>query len=475
MAIQIYNTMTRRKEIFEPIDPPRVTIYNCGPTVYDRFHIGNARNFVFMDVARRWLERRGYQVRFVQNLTDIDDKIINRAQREGIESHDLAERFIGHYFEDAGKLHVRPADEHPRATQHIPQIIALIETLITKGLAYESGGSVYFGVRAFGSYGRLSGRRVEDMLEGARVEVSEEKRDPLDFALWKAVKPGEPSWESPWGPGRPGWHIECSAMAMAHLGETIDIHSGGTDLTFPHHENELAQSEGATGKPFARYWMHNGFLNIDSEKMSKSLGNFLRVDQVLERWPVAAVRHFLLSAHYRAPLDLTEDALRDSASAVRRIQDGIETITKLLALEGAPAGAESEETRALAARFAEAMDDDFNTPRALAVLFDAINHIHQLRNLAGQGEGRDAALGQLAGLLAFARETAEFFGLLAEEATEPAQNDLVEPLMQLLMEARKVARQKKAFEIADMIRDRLGQLGIALEDHPQGTIWKRNS
>ncbi len=475
MTIQIYNTLSRRKEAFEPIDPPRVTIYNCGPTVYDRFHIGNARNFIFMDVVRRWLEYREYEVTFVQNLTDIDDKIINRANEEGIECGALTARFIDAYFEDARKLGIGDATEHPRATEHIKEIVDLIAKLVEKGIAYEAAGSVYFSVRDYKPYGKLSGRRLEELLEGARVEVSVEKRDPADFALWKAAKPGEPTWPSPWGPGRPGWHIECSAMAMAHLGETIDIHAGGTDLTFPHHENELAQSEGATGKPFARYWMHNGFLNIDSEKMSKSLGNFLRVDQVLERHPVAAIRHFLLSAHYRSPLDLTEEALQESASAVRRIQDALETTMKLLEFEKTALAADLEDIYALRRRLEEAMDDDFNTPRAMAALFDAVNLIHEARQrlASAKGEARETETRRLVALVAFIEEFGNLFGLLAESAKTGQEDGLVEPLMQLLIDARMTARKKKAFEVADMIRDRLGELGIALEDHPQGTIWKR--
>ncbi|MCE5228766.1 cysteine--tRNA ligase [bacterium] len=474
MAIQIYNTMSRRKENFEPLNPPNVTIYNCGPTVYDRFHIGNARNFIFMDMVRRWLEYRGFTVRFVQNLTDIDDKIINRARAEELDFRAITGRYTAAYFEDAGRLGVRPADVHPKATEHIGDIVKLIQRLIDRGLAYEAGGSVYFSVKSFKPYGKLSGRKTEDLLEGARVEVSAEKRDAADFALWKAAKPGEPKWDSPWGPGRPGWHIECSAMAMVELGETIDIHAGGIDLSFPHHENEIAQSEGATGKPFARYWMHNGFLNIDSEKMSKSLGNFLRADQILERWPAAAVRHFLLSGHYRSPLDLSENAMEDSASAVKRIQDGIETAEKLLELvSGKTTDGETDETRELRERVETAMDDDFNTPRALAVLFDAVGLIHETRKqVEGDGEERLAAIGRLSALLAFVREFAEFFGLTASIGASTADK-LVEPLMQLLIETRALARKRKAFDVADMIRDRLADIGISLEDHPQGTIWKR--
>ena len=478
MAIQIYNTLTQRKEAFEPIDPPNVKIYNCGPTVYDHFHVGNARNFVVMDVVRRYFEYCGFKVKFVQNLTDIDDKIINKANAEGTTMEGITSRFIPAYFEDARKLRIRPADVHPRATEHIGEIIALIQTLIDKGVAYESNGSVYFSVKQDKQYGKLSGRKVEDLMEGARVEVSEEKRDAADFALWKAAKPGEPQWESPWGAGRPGWHIECSVMAIKHLGETIDIHSGGTDLVFPHHENEVAQSECATGKPFARYWMHNGFLNIDGEKMSKSLGNFKKIDQLLERYSPAAIRHFLLSAHYRHPLDLTEEALEEAGAAVRRINDAIETGQKILDLEkhGKHAG-KPEEVETYRKRFEAAMDDDFNTPRALAALFDVVGLIHETRNTIAHDnpEVKREQLDRLAALVRFARELRDFFSLETAEAAAGEEDDsgLSAALMELIIETRQMSRQAKKFDIADRIRDRLGELGIVLEDHPQGTIWKR--
>lgn len=477
MAIQIYNTLTQRKEVFEPIDPPNVKIYNCGPTVYDHFHVGNARNFVVMDVVRRYFEYRGFKVKFVQNLTDIDDKIINKAAAEGTTMEGITAKYIPAYFEDARKLRIRPADVHPRATEHIGDIITLIQKLMEKGLAYEANGSVYFAVKKDKEYGKLSGRKVADMMDGARVEISEEKTDAADFALWKTAKPGEPQWESPWGAGRPGWHIECSVMAIKHLGETIDIHSGGTDLVFPHHENEVAQSECATGKPFAHYWMHNGFLNIDGEKMSKSLGNFKKIDQLLERYSPAAIRHFLLSAHYRHPLDLTEDALEEAVNAVRRINDSIETGQKILDLEKQGAGAKRcEEVEALRKRFEAAMDDDFNTPRALAVLFDAVGLIHETRNTLAHdnAELKSQQLGRLAALVALGRELRGFFSLeTTEETGEEESAGLTASLMELLIETRQMARQGKRFDIADRIRDRLGELGLVLEDHPQGTIWKK--
>jgi cysteinyl-tRNA synthetase len=501
MSMQIYNTLTRRKEPFAPLNPPAVAIYNCGPTVYDHFHIGNARNFVVMDLVRRWIEYRGSKVRFVQNLTDIDDKIIDRAAAEGIDAAEVAKKYTALYFEDAAKLRVRPADVHPKATEHVADIVALIARLVDKGLAYAAGGSVWFSVRGFQGYGKLSGRKLEDLLEGARVEAAEEKKEPGDFALWKAAKPGEPAWPSPWGAGRPGWHIECSCMAMKHLGETIDIHAGGTDLTFPHHENEIAQSEGATGKPFARFWMHNGFLNIDKEKMAKSKGNFLKIDQVLERAPAEAVRHFLLSAHYRNPLDLTDEALENSASAVRRINDAIDTGGKLLAMKNVADFTETDRTRELRAQFDAAMDDDFNTPQALAALFTTVGLIHETR----QDKAADA--NTLAALVGLACQMRDFFdigptsvsgGALAASVTEVvngirqaaneagaskviqwidhglhAHEQSLDANMNLLIETRRMAREAKAFAIADQIRDRLAEIGILLEDHPQGTIWKR--
>lgn len=480
MTLQIYNTLSRKKESFEPLNPPNVTIYNCGPTVYDHFHIGNARNFVVMDIIRQYLVYRGYHVRFIQNLTDIDDKIIHRANEEGVLFQDITDRYIPCYFEDAEKLRIHKADYHPRATEHIGDIINLIQRLIDQGLAYESEGSVYYSVRSFKEYGKLSGRSLDDLLEGARVEINESKRDPLDFALWKLAKPAEPSWSSPWGEGRPGWHIECSAMAMKHLGESIDIHSGGTDLTFPHHENEIAQCEGVTHVPFARYWMHNGFLNIDGNKMSKSLGNFRKVDEILEHYPAPVIRYFLLSAHYRHPLDLSEDALQEASAAVRRINDAIETGRKILSFE--PSHAHSEacsganaEADALRTRFETSMDDDFNTPRALAVLFDVVGLIHEARNTLAQSsnEARIRQTCRLIALVELGSELQHFFGLDPDQEGASADDSTVDDLMAILIETRRMARAHKLFEAADMIRDRLMALGIVLEDHPQGTIWKR--
>ncbi len=494
MGLQIYNSMTRAKEPFEPLDPAgaKVTMYNCGPTVYDHFHIGNARNFVVMDMARRYLQRR-YNVTFVQNLTDVDDKIIDRARREEKTFDEIRTTYMAAYFEDSQRLRVQPADRHPCATEFIPQMIELIERLVARGLAYESMGNVYYRVRRFPDYGKLAGRNLDDQQAGARVEVSEVKEDPFDFVLWKPAKLGEPAWPSPWGEGRPGWHLECSTMAMNLLGETIDIHSGGHDLMFPHHENEIAQSEGATGRPFARYWMHNGFLNIDGEKMSKSLGNIMKIHDVLAHHPVEAVRYFLLSAHYRQRLDYNEAALGEAASAVRRINEGIATGEKILSL-AAEATASTESVAPFVERFEGAMDDDFNTPQALAIMHELVSAIHEERQKPSPDNAR------LAALVGEARRLRDFFSLepgtsgaedgnhaeirgiydslrkQADEAGVTAGGDQAPEgkagLIEGLIEVRRLARKKKVFALADQIRSQLAAAGIALEDHAQGTIWK---
>lgn len=494
--MKIFNTITRMKEEFVPINPPHVLFYNCGPTVYDYFHLGNARNFVVADIIRRHLEYRGYKVRFVQNITDIDDKIIKRANEEGISASEVAEKYTKVFFEQCRALGIRRADLHPKATENIPQMHDLIKKLIDKGHAYVLDGDVYFSVRSFPTYGQLSGRNIDDLLEGARVEVDERKRDPLDFALWKSAKPGEPAWDSPWGQGRPGWHIECSAMSLAHLGESIDIHSGGTDLIFPHHENERAQSEAATGKTFVKYWVHNGFLNINTQKMSKSLGNFFTIDQVLAHYDPLTVKFFLLSAHYRHPLDYNEENMENARNSSRRILDAIDTVDKLLALESV----EFTETEAhedikekwvqFRRLYEDAMDDDFNTARALSTLHDIVTEIHEVRKFIGNSsedstyvrasaELRDEQKRPLfAGLKLYRNILLEFLHLLGldpalAERDAGAEGEVVERLMQILIDVRQMARENKEFKMADEIRDRLSNMGISLEDHPQGTIWKR--
>ena len=472
------------KEEFKPLHPPKVLMYNCGPTVYDYFHIGNARNFVMADTIRRYLEYRGYQVRFIQNLTDIDDKIIRRAGEEGVSPAEVAEKYTKAFFDQCRILGIRPADLHPKATETIPQMQRLIATLIQKGHAYQIEGDVYFSVRSFPGYGELSGKDIDQLLEGARVEKDERKKDPLDFALWKASKPGEPSWDSPWGKGRPGWHIECSAMAMSWLDESIDIHSGGSDLIFPHHENERAQSEAATGKPFVKYWLHNGFLNINSEKMSKSLGNFFTINQVLDRFDPLTVKFFLLSAHYRHPLDFSEENMASAQSSARRILNTLETADKLLELEGTTVSGEeaSEDAKnksiLFRRRFEDAMDDDFNTAGALGVLHDIVSEIHETRKiLGGLNPGDEKRSPSLSAIRMYRFSLQEMLNILGLDPglgrkVAASVDEMTGRLIQILLDAREFARREKAYKIADEIRDRLSDLGILLEDHPQGTIWK---
>ena len=385
--MQIYNTMTRKKEELIPLVPGQISMYACGPTVYNYFHIGNARPFIVFDTLRRYLEYRGYNVRFVQNFTDIDDKMIDRANREGITVAQLAERFIAEYYQDADALGIRRATVNPRATDHMPEIIALVKTLIEKKHAYEIQGDVFFDVASFPSYGKLSKQGIDELQSGARIDVNERKRkrNPLDFALWKAQKPGEPAWESPWGLGRPGWHIECSAMSMKYLGETFDIHTGGSDLTFPHHENEVAQAEAATGKQFVRNWLHNGYLLIDKEKMSKSLGNFLTAREARKRFNPLAIRLFMLSAHYRSPINFSEEGLQQSVSALERLRNCLSDLTYAQAHRECSDDAVSTEILKLLeeknAEFRAQLDDDFNTAGALGSVFEVVGlRIHISRN-----------------------------------------------------------------------------------------------
>ncbi len=490
MSLKIYNTATRSKEDFAPLHPPAVTMYNCGPTVYDYFHIGNARNFVVVDTVRRYLIFRGYDVRFAQNFTDIDDKIINRSAERGEAWDHLAQRFTDYYFQMAEALGVMRADIHPKATDHIPHMIALIQQLEAKGLAYARGGDVYYRVRAFDSYGKLSGRNVDDLLEGARVDVTaDQKEDPLDFALWKAAKPGEPSWESPWGPGRPGWHIECSAMSMHHLGETIDIHSGGIDLVFPHHENERAQSEGSTGHEFVRYWLHNGFVTRDAEKMSKSLGNFFTINEVLEKYPAASVRFALVSAHYRHPIDYSETALKEASAAIARIREAVQTVEKLLGSNSpAPGATEKQQADAALEAFTTGMDDDFNTQRAIGVIFETVATLNEVRKGMSSGAPEEAAAARrtcaaLAAVIHTMLEPLGLDALIFNAGNEAASTDAnatggdtaqMGKLIDLLIEARAMAKSAKQFALADHIRDQLAAMNIRLQDHPTGTIWLRD-
>jgi cysteinyl-tRNA synthetase len=446
-------------------------MYVCGVTPYDENHIGHAMSYIVFDVLRRYLEYQGHRVRHVQNFTDIDDRIIARAARLGIDEAELAQRYIDRYFEDMRALNIAPAHEYPRATQEIPEMVRMIEGLIAKGYAYvaptksDAGhGDVYYRVERKRGYGKLSGRSLDDMMAGARVEPGEGKENPMDFALWKSAKPGEPAWDSPWGPGRPGWHIECSAMSLKYLGEQIDIHGGGEDLIFPHHENEIAQTEAFTGKePFVRYWLHNAWVRMGEEKMSKSLGNFVPVREAVQRWGADAIRLFVLTSHYRSPLTYSEEALAAAKRGVERLR------TSLSGGPGAATDTGSSGPARLAAavdaspfreRFIEAMDRDLNTPQAVAALFDLARDINRARDEGQAVEEAQAALRGLADLLGLT---------LAEEEESLA----AAPFIQLLIEVREEMRQAKRYDLADRIRSRLGELGIALEDTPQGTVWKR--
>ena len=453
--LHITNSLTRTKEEFVPLTPGQVRMYVCGMTVYDLCHLGHARVFVVFDMVTRWLRASGYRVEYVRNITDIDDKIIKRAADNGETPAELTGRFIAAMHEDERALGVLPPDHEPRATEYVAQMLALIGQLIQNDLAYPApNGDVYYSVRAFPEYGRLSGKSLDELRAGERVGVDPNKRDPMDFVLWKAAKPGEPAWESPWGAGRPGWHIECSAMSADLLGKHFDIHGGGQDLQFPHHENEIAQSEGAHGCKFVNYWMHNGFVRVDNEKMSKSLGNFFTIREVLEKYDAEVVRFFILRAHYRSPLNYSDAHLDDAKGALSRLYT---------ALKHAPVTAAAPDwSQPAALRFRAAMDDDFNTPEALAVLFE----------LAGEANRGDAAaartlrhLGSVLGLLQ--RDTADFLQAKA------AGGGIGEAEIETLIAARQAARKAKDFAESDRVRDALTAAGIVLEDGPGGTTWRR--
>ena len=458
--MQIYNSKSRRKEEFVPIHPGEVRMYACGPTVYDYFHIGNARPFIVFDVLRRYFEHRGYKVTFVQNFTDIDDKMIRRANKEGITVKELGDRFIKEYYQDAQALGVRPATVHPRATEHIPQIIALVQKLIDKGLAYEVNGDVYFDTAAFPAYGALSGQNLEDLEAGARVEVDNVKKNPADFAVWKAQKPGEPAWESPWGMGRPGWHIECSAMSMTYLGETFDIHGGGKDLLFPHHENEVAQSEGATGKPYVHYWMHNGFINVDNEKMSKSLGNFFTVRDILKEYDAEDVRMFMLSAQYRSPINFSREMIAQAHSSLSRLYTARDQMNFLL--QHAAERDLTEEEKAFVqrvqehvAKFDTAMDDDLNTADAMGAIFELVRDANLSLNAETAKAAIQAALDALL-------ELCDVLGLLMKKASDLPDD------IQALADERVQARKDKNWKRSDELRDQLKALGYTVEDTKEG-------
>lgn len=468
--LKLYNTLTGKKESFEPLQDGKVGLYTCGPTVYDYFHIGNARVFVTFDVFRRYLAYRGYEVTFVQNYTDIDDKMINRAADLGITVDELAERYIAAYQEDAAALGVQMPDCQPRATEHIPQIIAIIEKLVERDMAYNVDGDVYFHVQSFPSYGKLSHQPLDELAAGARVEVDPRKRHAMDFSLWKKEKEGEPSWESPWGRGRPGWHIECSAMSMHYLGETFDIHGGGQDLIFPHHENEIAQSEGATGEQFARFWMHLGYLNINKEKMSKSLGNVLNVRELRQKFDPAAIRFFLLSAHYKSPLNFSPEQLEQSKRALERLHTMLYNIKERLPrlAEGAADPEEQALLDKLSAsreRFIAVMDDDFNTAEGIAVLFELARDVNTYLN---RPQGQKANI--LRSILVFYEEVDTILGFAEDDDVSSLDRDIEE-----LIARREEARKRKDWAEADAIRDSLREQGIILEDTPDGVRWRRKT
>ena len=470
--MKIYNSLSRRLEDFEPLNPEQVTVYSCGPTVYDYIHMGNARTALVTDIIRRYLLYRGYNVKLVQNLTDIDDKIIRRAAELDISTKQLAHQNCEAYFEDSERLGIQPADVHPKATVHIREMIDLIQILIDKGAAYVIDGSVYYRVDQFAEYGKLSNRKPEDLLAGARVEINEQKEDPRDFDMWKAAKPGEPSWNSPWGKGRPGWHIECSAMAMKHLGETIDIHAGGEDLLFPHHENEIAQSELATGATFARYWMHVAFLKIDGQRMGKSEQNFILLRDALDHYPTEVIRHFLISAHYRHPLDYNQESLTKSEGALRRLNNCLDALKQYNAEVGLNAKTDSPLQHAvqeMKAQFTQAMDTDFNTAQALGAIFTLVSEVNKTLNTAD--ETPKPVLAEAYQVLT---ETCQVLGIYNMETQDEASDNVEQrdELVKLLLEIRQDARNRKDWETSDKIRDRLKELNIQIQDTHHSTTWK---
>ncbi len=480
MVLKLYNTFTKTKEEFVPVEPGKVKFYVCGPTVYDYIHIGNARAFIVFDVLRRFLKYLNYDVTYVMNLTDIDDRIIERSLKEGIPATEITEKYTRAFFEDIDALGIQRADVHPKATEHVKQIVALIQKLLDKSWAYQVNGDVYYDVSSFKNYGKLSGKKISDLVAGSRVAVDEKKRNPLDFALWKNQKPGEPAWESPWGLGRPGWHIECSAMSMTYLGESLDIHAGGIDLVFPHHENEIAQSESVTGKKFVKYWLHNGFLEIDGEKMAKSLGNYRTVKQVVKDFPGVVVRLFFLQKHYRNPIDFTLEGMRAAESAVARLKTFYENLDHALLdakadqqdLEKQVLSKSGIATRDVLENFfqtiIETLFDDLNTPVALSHLFDFVRESNKLLSKEPVSEEEKRILLWVREKI---RELNSIFGII-EEKNPSIATALVNEVMKILISVRNDLRSKKQWELADKIRDELNKVGIALEDKGSGSEWR---
>ena len=462
--MKILNTLTRRKEEFVPINEGKVGIYVCGPTVYDYIHIGNARPMIVFDTLRRYLEYKGYDVNYVSNFTDVDDKIIKRANEEGVDASVISERYIAEVKKDMAALNVREATTHPKATEEIPDMIEMVKTLIEKGYAYEVNGTVYFRTRKFKDYGKLSKKNIDDLRSGNRdllVSGVDEKEDPLDFVLWKPKKEGEPSWPSPWGDGRPGWHLECSVMSKKYIGDVIDIHAGGEDLVFPHHENEIAQSEAANGTEFVRYWMHNGFLKINNEKMSKSLGNFFTVREIAEKYALQVIRFFMLSAHYRSPLNFSADLVEASKNGLERILTAVDRLKSISGTEGEVDKAVADEMDAFVKKYEAAMDDDLNTADAISVIFELVKYANV--NVTEESTKATVEL-----VLNTVTKLCDILGIITEKKKEILDSDI-----EALIEERQSARKAKNFARADEIRDQLSDMGIILEDTREGVKWKR--
>lgn len=471
MPLKIYNTLTRKKEEFVPLKKGEVGMYICGPTVYNYIHIGNARPFIIFEVVRRFLKFKGYRVKYIQNLTDIDDKMINNAKKLKIKVSELAEKFIQEYFIDADSLNIERADVHPRATEHIKEIIELIKGLEEKGYAYEIDGDVFFDVSKFKDYGKLSGQNIEELKDGARVKIDERKKEAIDFALWKRAKEGEPSWQSPWGQGRPGWHIECSAMSMRYLGKTFDIHAGGSDLVFPHHENEIAQSEAYNNQQFVRYWMHNGYLYLNNQKMSKSLGNIMKVRDICQKYKGEVIRYFILSAHYRSPLNFSEEQLQQAERSLQRLGNAIFNVKHLLKQDKFKKSKDKDDESILEKRreseqkFIEAMNDDFNTPVALSQLFGFSREINIYLNSPGL-KNKEV----IEETLKFYQELAgKILGILEDFDREESFEQEIEKLIK----EREEARKERNWVESDRIRNKLQEKGILLEDTPSGVRWKK--
>ncbi len=465
----LYNTLTKKKEEFKPLNPPNVNFYICGPTVYDYFHIGNARSFIISDMLRRYLIYKGYKVKFVMNITDIDDRIIKKSIDEKISFNEVASKYTKAFLEDISALKLKPADVNPKATEHIGEIINLIKTLEEKGIAYNVDGDVFYDVSKFEGYGKLSGKNLEQLESGARVEINETKKNPLDFALWKKAKPGEPSWESPWGKGRPGWHIECSAMSCKHLGESFDIHAGGNDLIFPHHENEIAQSEGATGKPFVKYWLHFGFLNINEEKMSKSLGNFFTARDILINYSAEAIRLFFAQAYYRGPLNFSDELLQAAQKGVEKFVNLAQKINDELNKDNSEGVYPEIDIKKYLDEFETVMDDDFNSAQGVAVIFDFAKEVNRI--IASDQKIKKDFFVDVKNFLT--KTAVDVLGIMNFDLTVKGGGELEDALIEFLIELRNNAKKEKNFSLADKIRDRMKEIGVVLQDSKEGTAFKR--